>query len=69
MGQVYRLQCAKCASVIETVTVPETQVFLCNSCWMSWKDIKDKLTGHAYMAEAQKAFYKWVNDVTRRHSK
>jgi len=66
MSQTYKVQCAKCARVIETVTQIKTQVFLCNSCWMSWKDIKDKMVGHSYVDEVQKAFFKWVNEVPRR---
>ena len=65
-GQTYVLQCVKCAGRIETVTMPTTQIFLCNSCFLSWKDIREKLVGHTYLDEVQQKFIKWVNEIPRR---
>ncbi len=64
----YELPCAKCASLIKTVTKPITNIFLCNSCHLSWKEIRDKMIGHSYIDEVQKSFIKWINTAPQRRT-
>lgn len=61
--QLYVLQCGRCKASIETVTKPAPRMnfFLCNSCSLKWKEIQDKMVGHAYEDEMRKAFINFVN--------
>lgn len=61
----YLLQCSRCKVGIETFTEPAHKMngFLCNSCWLKWKDIEAKLLGHVYEDEMRKAFIHFVNSM------
>jgi len=57
------VRCSKCTTPIETVTEPKQGfIYLCNSCAMGWKEIKDKMEGHAYQDEVDKAFISYVKE-------
>lgn len=63
--KIYFLQCTRCKIGIETYTEPSPRmtIFLCNSCGMKWKEMEDRMIGHAYEDERRKAFINFVNSL------
>ena len=60
--EVYYLKCSRCEKNIESFTkpAPKMSCFLCNSCFMLWKEKESKLLGHAYEDEMRAQFIKFI---------
>lgn len=63
--KIYTVQCTRCRVPIETFTepAPKMTAFLCNPCHLKWKEIENKMVGHAYEDEMRKAFISFMNDL------
>jgi hypothetical protein len=60
----YYAQCHRCKKGVELQAPLKTSGFLCNDCWLKWKEQEEKLIKKgSYQDEVNAKFISFVNDL------